>query len=66
MKTVTTMKNDIPELLAELASTSFYGALELKFEAGVIVLIRKTETFKPTESNYGNNRSVSHERNLSR
>jgi hypothetical protein len=60
------MKNNIPALLAELASRAFYGSLEFKYEAGVIVLIRKTETFKPTDPNYGNNRSVSHERNLSR
>jgi hypothetical protein len=66
MKTVTTMMNNIPELLAELASRSFYGALELKYEAGVVVLIRKTETLKPTEPTHRNNRSISHERNVTR
>jgi hypothetical protein len=61
------LKNDsIPEMLAGLQRSSFYGAVELKYEAGVIVLVRKSETFKPTEPTYGNNRSASHERNLSR
>ena len=37
------MKNDISEMLAELARSRFYGAVELKFEAGVIVLIRNVQ-----------------------
>ena len=60
------MKNDISELLAELARSTFYGAVELKYEAGVIVLIRKTETFKPTEPTHGSDRSASHDRNFCR
>jgi hypothetical protein len=35
------------ELLAELACQRFYGSLEIKFEAGKVVLLRKTETIKP-------------------
>lgn len=50
------------KLLRELEAGKFYGSLELKFEAGIVVLIRKTETFKPTEPGYGNSRS-NHERN---
>jgi hypothetical protein len=49
------------KLLAELEAARFYGSLELKYEAGRVVLIRKTETFKPTESSYGNNRRMSHD-----
>ena len=31
-----TMNNDsIPQLLAELARSTFYGAVELKYEAGI-------------------------------
>jgi hypothetical protein len=40
---------DVPQLIAELRSQNFYGSLELKFEAGRIVLIKKSETVKPTE-----------------
>jgi hypothetical protein len=31
----------------ELARNKFFGSLELKFEAGQVVLLRKTETIKP-------------------
>jgi hypothetical protein len=57
---------ELSELLRQLEAIRFYGSLEVKFEAGIITLIRKSETFKPTEPNYGSNRSVSHERNHSR
>ena len=49
--------NDLKRMLEALESAKFYGSLEVKFEAGRIVLIRKSESFKPTETNYGNNRS---------
>ena len=42
------MTTPIPELTQELERTRFYGSLELKYEDGRLVLIRKTETFKPT------------------
>jgi hypothetical protein len=48
--------SDVERLHAELEAARFYGSLELKYEAGRIVLIRKTETFKPAEPSYGNNR----------
>ena len=41
---------EINELLRRLESARFYGSLELKFEAGQIVLLRKTETIKPNEA----------------
>ncbi len=50
--------SDIKEairLLEELAGERFFGALELKFEAGHIVVMRKTETLKP---NYRDNRGI--------
>jgi hypothetical protein len=34
-------------LVEDLARTRFFGSLELKFEAGQVVLLRKTETIKP-------------------
>lgn len=34
------------ELIEKLIDNKFYGSLELKMEAGRIVLIRKTESIK--------------------
>jgi hypothetical protein len=49
--------NELSQLLRELEATRFYGSLELKFEAGKLVLLKKTETLKPTQS-CGDNRST--------
>jgi hypothetical protein len=43
------MTSDVTQLIAELTSQRFYGSIEVKFEAGRIVLLKKTETVKPTE-----------------
>lgn len=56
---------ELVEMLKKLGECRFYGSVELKYEAGKVVLIRKSESFKPTEPNYGNNRSM-YERNQSR
>lgn len=55
---------ELIEMLKKLEQGRFYGSLEIKLEAGKVVLIRKSESFKPTEPNYGNNRSA-YERNQS-
>jgi hypothetical protein len=58
---------ELIEMLKKMEQGRFYGSLEIKFEAGKIVLIRKSESFKPTEANYnGNNRSVQHDGNQPR
>jgi hypothetical protein len=44
---------DISELARELERSRFYGSLELKYEDGRLVLIRKTETYKPMEKPTG-------------
>ena len=49
--------NELKRLLEGLEREKFYGSLEVKIEAGRIVLIRQCQTFKPTEPTYGNNRS---------
>lgn len=41
------MTTDITAMIRELARTHFYGAIEVKLEDGKVVLIRKTENFKP-------------------
>ncbi len=46
----------IYNLLQQLAREQFYGSVELKIEAGKVVLVRKTESIKPVEDNYRNNR----------
>jgi len=43
-------------ILKELEHERFYGSLEMKFEAGRVVLIRKTETIKP--NNHRDNRGT--------
>jgi len=40
--------NEAVELIRQLVRDRFYGALTIKFESGRIVIIKKEETFKPT------------------
>lgn len=41
-------------LLGDLERAAFWGSLEIKFESGNVVLIKKTETLKPSQrSNRG-------------
>ena len=47
------MTQEISDLARELEESRFYGSLELKYEDGRLVLIRKTETFKPMEKPTG-------------
>lgn len=49
--------NETGEFLKKLETARFYGSVEVKFEAGIPTLIRKTETFKPTEKHYRANGS---------
>ena len=55
----------VEQLLSELTRDHFYGTLEIKFEAGKAVLLRKTETIKPIDEDYRNTRGKSDERNKS-
>ena len=48
--------NAVASILSALERDRFYGALELKYEAGRIVLLRKTETIKPASDNCRDNR----------
>jgi hypothetical protein len=41
--------SNIPQFLEQLRQSRFYGSLEIKLEAGRIVLLKKTETIKPAE-----------------
>jgi len=41
--------SELTQLIRELESSRFYGVLEIKFECGKIVLLRKTETIKLTD-----------------
>jgi hypothetical protein len=54
--------DNINELLTELARQRFYGSLEIKFEAGKVVLLRKTETIKLPPEDYRISRGKDHER----
>lgn len=49
----------VSALLEQLQQQRFYGSIELKMEAGRVVLVRKSETFKPSndgDTDYRNNR----------
>jgi hypothetical protein len=41
---------DTIELVRRLSREGFYGSVELKMENGRVVILKKTETIKPTES----------------
>ncbi len=52
----------VEQLLRELERQRFYGSLEVKLEAGKVVLLRKTETIKPAVENCRNTRGKQDER----
>lgn len=54
--------NPIQALLQEMARRRFYGSLEIKLEAGKVVLLRKTETIKLVADDFRDNRGTYHER----
>lgn len=41
------LRDDLPSILDQLQRNAFFGSLELKFEGGLVVLLKKTETIKP-------------------
>ena len=47
----------VQRILGSLSEQRFYGSVELRFEAGHVVLLRKTETLKPDD--YRENRGHS-------
>ena len=49
----------ITRLLRDLEQRRFYGGLEIKFEAGRVVVMRKSETIKP--NNLRTNRGETNE-----
>jgi hypothetical protein len=46
----------VERVLSQLEHDRFYGSVEIKYEAGKIVLLRKTETIKPGPEGYRMNR----------
>jgi hypothetical protein len=52
----------VNEILRSLEQSRFYGTVELKFESGRVVLIRKTETLKPSAQDCRDNRGEADER----
>ena len=41
--------NELIHLLRQLDQSRFYGSVELKFEAGRLVTLKRTETLKPAD-----------------
>jgi len=64
MKPITTQDpqamSSVERILRGLGEQGFFGTLEVKFEAGRIVLLRKTETLRP-ESDRRDNRGPAHD-----
>lgn len=52
-------QSPIGSVLEQLQRQKFYGSLEMKFEGGRVVLLRKTERIKPVPYDYRNNRGDS-------
>jgi len=52
--------SSVCRVLSQLERDRFYGSVEIKFEAGIPVLLRKTGTIKPEphdrQDNRGSNR----------
>jgi hypothetical protein len=51
----------VNDILRSLEQSRFYGTVELKFESGRVVLIRKTETMKPSAHDCRDNRGEANE-----
>ncbi|MEN6535757.1 MAG: hypothetical protein ABFD89_18985 [Bryobacteraceae bacterium] len=45
-------------LIRELERSRFWGSLEIQFQAGVVGLLKKTETVKPEAMSQRNNRGA--------
>ena len=41
---------EVQMILSEVKATRFYGSVELKYENGVLVLIKQSQTIKPTSN----------------
>ncbi len=50
----------VNDLLRSLEQSRFFGTVELKFESGRVVLIRKSETIKPSTNDCRDNRGADH------
>lgn len=48
--------NELVQMLHQLETARFYGCVEVKFEAGVVTVIKKTESIKPVVGDHRNNR----------
>jgi hypothetical protein len=51
----------LTSFLADLERNHFYGSVEIKFENGNVILIRKTENLKLTQPDYGNARGTAND-----
>ena len=49
-------------LIRELERTRFWGSLEIQFQAGVVGMLKKTETMKPQDMVQRNNRGAENDK----
>jgi len=50
-------RTKLTQLLAEVERERFWGSVELNYQEGQLVLVRKSETFKIRPENYSNART---------
>jgi len=50
--------SELLQLLRQLEVSRFYGSLEVKFEAGQITVIKRTESIKPGAGDHRNSRGA--------
>jgi len=50
--------SDLIKLLRELETQRFYGRLEIRFEFGYVINIQKTESIRPKDADYRNQRGI--------
>jgi hypothetical protein len=56
----TRVLSSVARTLASLGEQGFFGTVELKFEAGCVVLLRKSETIKPEDCRDNRDHSDDH------
>ncbi len=56
------MNPKLEQMLAELARTGFYGKVEIEFQSGKAVLVRKTQSYKLYEESSNGPRKETRDR----
>ena len=58
-----TTEATVESIIAELKRTHWFGSIEVKLEAGLVTLIRKTETIRPDTNRSREHRGINYNDN---